>query len=69
MRKSVFQTCCAIVGVCCLVAVVYGLIDNWADTSIGRKIFTFLAILGWVDICYRLITLKYHWQHRILGEE
>ena len=69
MRKSTFKICCAIVGVCCLVALVHGLINSWTRISLLHKVISILAILGWVDICYNLITLKYHWQHRILGEE
>jgi hypothetical protein len=69
MRKSTFRICCAIVGVCCLVALVHGLIDSWTRISLLHKVISILAILGWVDINYKLIYLRYHWMRHILGEE
>ena len=69
MGKLVIRLCCSVIGLFCLAVMIYGLIDSWADSSLSHKIITIIAILGWVDINYNLVTLKYRWLRRILREE
>ncbi len=69
MSMFVIRLCCSVIGLFCLTVMVYGLTDSWADSSLSRKIITIIAILGWVDINYNLITLKYRWLRRILRNE
>lgn len=67
MSRFIIRLCCTIIGLFCLTVMIYGLIDGWAESSLSHKIITILAILGWVDINYDIITLKYNWLRRILG--
>ena len=69
MSKFIIRLCCSVIALFCLVVMILQLIDNWADSSLMRKIANSLAILGWVDINVGLINLRYRWLRRILGEE
>lgn len=68
MSNIIIRLCCSIIGLFCLTVMIYGLIDSWADISPLHKIISVLAIAGWVDINYGLITLRYQWLRRILGK-
>ncbi|MBO4984251.1 MAG: hypothetical protein J6C87_01230 [Bacteroides sp.] len=65
MKKKVIIAIAALVSMSCLLAVVALLLESWPADATYRRIMRFFALLGWVVITYRMITLKYKWLKRL----
>ncbi|MBQ8224576.1 MAG: hypothetical protein IJZ86_04405 [Bacteroides sp.] len=65
MKKKVIIAIAALVSMSCLLTVIALLLENWPADTTYRRIMRFFALLGWVVITYRMITLKYKWLKRL----
>lgn len=65
MKKKIIVIIAALIGMSCLLGMLDFLLDTWETNSWFRRVINFLALIGWGQITYNMITLKYKWIRKL----
>lgn len=67
MRKTIVVSILGLVCMSVFLVVIKEMIDCLNVASTMRNTMSYIALLGWVGITYKVVTLKYKWVKRIAG--